>query len=78
MAIILPPAIVGAAAVASAAVMLYGCGKVLEGIGRGLAYAPEQLYRACISKRVKKVAQACRARRASGQVEDVEAGAIAI
>ncbi len=78
MAITLPPAIVAAAAIASAAVMLYGCGKMLEGIGRGLAYAPELLYKACVGKRVKTVARALRTRRTAGQGEHVEAGAIAI
>ncbi|RPD62871.1 hypothetical protein L227DRAFT_599616 [Lentinus tigrinus ALCF2SS1-6] len=78
-AIVLPPAIVAAAAIASAAVMLYGCGKMLEGIGRGLAYAPEHLYKACIGKQVKKVAVAWRTRRERAtEGEDVEAGAIAI
>ncbi|KAI0701568.1 hypothetical protein C8T65DRAFT_656344 [Cerioporus squamosus] len=76
MAIILPPAIVAAAAVASAGAMLYGCGKVLEGIGRGLAYVPEILYRACVGKQVKNVAAKWRGRRRAAQGEDVEAGAI--
>ncbi|KAI0701560.1 hypothetical protein C8T65DRAFT_656313 [Cerioporus squamosus] len=71
-AIIFPPAIVAGAAVASAAVMLYGCGKLLEGIGRGLAYAPELLYRACVGKQVKKVAATWRARRLEVQGQDVE------
>ena len=75
VAITLPPAIVAAAALASAGVMLYGCGKMLEGIGRGLAYAPEQLYKAYIGARVKKIAATWRARRTH---TDVEAGVIAI
>ncbi|KAI0755367.1 hypothetical protein C8Q80DRAFT_428397 [Daedaleopsis nitida] len=84
IAIILPPAIVTAAALVSAAAMLYGCGKILEGTGRALAIGPEMLWRAAVAKRAKRFVRAFRGPRAreaalaQGVDADVEAGAIAI
>ncbi|KAI0712686.1 hypothetical protein C8Q76DRAFT_492332 [Earliella scabrosa] len=77
VALILPPAIVCAAAIASAAAMMYGCGKMLEGIGRSIAVGPELLWRACAAKRAKKFVKALRGGRRANDA-DVEAGAIAI
>ncbi len=45
LAILLPPAIVVAAALAGAGVVLCGCGHVLEGVGRGLTIGSERLWR---------------------------------
>lgn len=81
LAIVLPPAIVAAAAVACAAAMVYGCGKMLEGIGRGIAIGPEMLYRGCVTTRAKRLVDAVRLgtrRREEREAPDVEAGAIAI
>ena len=80
LALILPPAIVCAAAIASAAAMMYGCGKMLEGIGRSIAVGPELLWRACAAKRAKKFVKALRGGRRANEPHDadVEAGAIAI
>ncbi|KAI0769817.1 hypothetical protein C8Q74DRAFT_851049 [Fomes fomentarius] len=78
LAIVLPPAIVAAAAVGSAAAMLYGCGLMLEGIGRGIAIGPELLYRGCVTMRAKMLVGAVRGRREGREAADVETGAIAI
>ncbi|KAI0769819.1 hypothetical protein C8Q74DRAFT_1218347 [Fomes fomentarius] len=62
LAILLPPAIVVAAALAAAGVILYGCGHVLEGVGRGLTIGSERLWRrvsaAPQTKKLVKVVQA--------------------
>ncbi|KAI0669128.1 hypothetical protein C8Q78DRAFT_992788 [Trametes maxima] len=73
-ALVLPPFILTAAALAAAAAMLYGCGKMLEGIGRGLAAGPELLYKGCVSRKAKRVWGALR----GAGPRDVETGAIAI
>ncbi|KAI0647657.1 hypothetical protein C8Q79DRAFT_521898 [Trametes meyenii] len=77
-ALVLPPFILTAAAVAAAAAMLYGCGKMLEGIGRGLAAGPELLYKGCVSRRAKRVWGALRGTGPQAVSRDVETGAIAI
>ena len=84
LAIVLPPTIIGGAVLAAGGVMMYGCGKMLEGIGRGLAIGPEVVYRTYIKSRARMLGGALRqARQVSereqvveGQVtlEDVEAG----
>ncbi|OJT12837.1 hypothetical protein TRAPUB_10672 [Trametes pubescens] len=74
-AIVLPPVVVAGAAVAAGFAVIYGMGKLLEGIGRGLAAGPEALYRVCAGKRVRAAWRAVRGKKA--RVE-VEAGAIAI
>ncbi|EJF56641.1 hypothetical protein DICSQDRAFT_157787 [Dichomitus squalens LYAD-421 SS1] len=88
LAIVFPPMIIGGAALAAAGVMLYGCGRVLEGIGRGLSIGPEVVFRTFMRKRVKMLRGALREGRrvpeqeqgqvVEGQValEDVEAGQI--
>ena len=77
LALAIPPAIAALAALASAGAMLYGAGKVLEGVGRGLAAGPELLYRTAVAGRVKKFLTAARARTGAG-AGDLEGGRIAI
>ena len=55
LAIVLPPVLVTGAAIASAGVMIYGCGKLLEGIGKGISVGPEMAYKAGIKPQVKKL-----------------------
>ena len=92
LAIVLPPMIAGAAGLAAGAVMLYGCGKLLEGIGRGMSLVPETIYRRLVLKRFRMLRVSMSERRqiesqlengqgadVEGQValEDVEAGRLA-
>ncbi|TBU23262.1 hypothetical protein BD309DRAFT_974113 [Dichomitus squalens] len=55
VAIVLPPVLIAGAAVASVGVMIYGCGKLLEGIGKGLAVGPETAYKAGVKPQVKRL-----------------------
>lgn len=75
VAIVLPPVVLAGAGVAAGFGVIYGIGKLLEGIGRGLAAGPEALYRVCAGKRVRAAWRAVRGKKP--RVE-VEAGAIAI
>ncbi|KAM5538586.1 hypothetical protein V8D89_007615 [Ganoderma adspersum] len=54
LALAIPPVFLSWMGLAMGAVVLYGCGKILEGIGRALAFVPEALYRQCVARRAKK------------------------
>ena len=58
LAIVLPPVLIAGAAIASAGVMIYGCGKLLEGIGKGISVGPEMAYKAGVKPQVKKLKRA--------------------
>ncbi len=77
LAILLPPAIVVAAALAAAGVVLCGCGHVLEGVGRGLTIGSERLWRrvsaARETRRLVRVVQAGW-QEAQAESSDVERG----
>ena len=78
LAIVLPPGIIAMAALACAGVMIYGCGRILEAMGRGLSVGPEMIYRAYLGKRVQRVAGMVRGGQRQVPAQDVETGAIAI
>ena len=77
LALVIPPAIVAAAAIACAGAMLYGTGKVLEGFGRGLAVAPEWVYKKVVVAHGKRLARKVRGR-VNLAADDVEGGPIAL
>ncbi|KAI1794756.1 hypothetical protein LXA43DRAFT_1072296 [Ganoderma leucocontextum] len=88
LAIIAPPLVIFWVSLAAAVGMLYGCGKILEAVGRGLAFGPEALYRGWMGMRGKEwwrvvpvsdrrpVQEGAQEGVVEGQVslEDVEAG----
>ncbi|OSD07628.1 hypothetical protein PYCCODRAFT_1430872 [Trametes coccinea BRFM310] len=76
LAITVPPYIIAAAALAAAAAMLYGVGKLLEGVGHALALGPELLYKACVGKRAKDAWRSLTGSR--GRRAEQETGQIAI
>ncbi|KAI0357357.1 hypothetical protein OH77DRAFT_1422197 [Trametes cingulata] len=77
-AIVLPPVIMTGAVLAAALAMIYGSGKMLEGIGRLIAVGPEKLYKVCVGKRAKAACKAMRGKKTRRAQADVEVGAISI
>ncbi|RPD62845.1 hypothetical protein L227DRAFT_573364 [Lentinus tigrinus ALCF2SS1-6] len=61
LAIVVPPIAVGGVALAATGAVLYGSGKLVEGIGRGIAVGPEMVWKAYRSEGGR------RARRAFGR-----------
>ncbi|KAI0695776.1 hypothetical protein C8T65DRAFT_40506 [Cerioporus squamosus] len=57
LAIVLPPIAVGGVAIAATGVVLYGGGKLVEGIGRGISVGPEMAWKAYKSERGRKARQ---------------------
>ncbi|KAI0366679.1 hypothetical protein BV20DRAFT_971618 [Pilatotrama ljubarskyi] len=78
LAIVLPPVIIAGAVLAAALAMIYGSGKMLEGIGRTIAVGPEALYKACVGKRANAAWRAMRGKKARPVEVDAEVGAISI
>ena len=87
MALALPPVFLAGMALAMGAVVLYGCGKILEGIGRACAFVPEMVYRGCVRRRAARCWRAVSAgggaRREGAQEEQeqeecVEEGRVAL
>ncbi|KAI0755330.1 hypothetical protein C8Q80DRAFT_1266799 [Daedaleopsis nitida] len=72
LALVLSPIVVAGAALAASSFILYGTGKVLEGVGRSIAAGPEAVYEMC-----NKTKRAGRIRRAfeksSSSKEETEA-----
>lgn len=64
LAIVVPPLAVAGAAVAASGFIVYGTGKLLEGIGRGISVGPEKAWEA-----YERTRNARRIRRAFGQGE---------
>ena len=61
LAIVVPPIVCSCAGLAAGAMVLYGCGKILEGVGRALAFGPEVVYRAWVARRADAFVHAVRA-----------------
>lgn len=55
LAIVVPPIAAAGVAVAGSAALIYGTGKILEGVGRGIAAGPEVMFRAYRSPRGRRV-----------------------
>ena len=88
MALALPPVFLAGMALAMGAVVLYGCGKILEGIGRACAFVPEMVYRGCVRRRAARCWRAVSAgggarregaeQEEEGEEECVEEGRVAL
>ncbi len=54
LAIVVPPIAVGGVAIAATGAVLYGSGKLVEGIGRGISVGPEMAWKAYKSERGRR------------------------
>ena len=87
LALAVPPILLAWMGLATAAIVLYGCGKILEGVGRACAFVPEMVYRGCVRRRAARCWRAVSAgggaRREGAQEEQeqeecVEEGRVAL